>query len=242
MKAITAYKFVGKDLINNGFKWKVGKWCKVSGKLELCHNRFHASREPIDVLEYTSNGERLFMVEARGEILNGDDKFCSSEMRLVKEVPNTVLRWFAIACAKHVLKYWTKEYPNDKRPAEAIQAAEDYLNGKITIAQLNEKEDAAWDAARAAAWAAWAAWDAWDAARAAAWAAWAAWDAAWDAARAAAWAAWAAWDAARDAAWDAARDAWAAWDAARDAAWAARDAEQKWQNKILKQLIKEAIL
>jgi hypothetical protein len=87
------------------------------------------------------------------------------------------------------LKYWTKEYPNDKRPAEAIQAAEDYLNGKITIAQLNEKEDAAWDAARAAAWA-----------------------------------------------------AWAAWDAARDAAWAARDAEQKWQNKILKQLIKEAIL
>jgi hypothetical protein len=69
--------------------------------------------------------------------------------------------------------------------------------------------DAAWDAARVAAWDA-----AWDAARVAAW------DAARVAARGAAWDA--ARDAARDAAWDAARvAAWdAAWDAARVAAWA----------------------
>jgi hypothetical protein len=73
-----AYKFVGKDLKNQGFQWQIGKWFKQDEKLELCKNGFHASKEPIDVLEYTSNGERLFVVETRGKILKDTDKFCSS--------------------------------------------------------------------------------------------------------------------------------------------------------------------
>jgi hypothetical protein len=86
--------------------------------------------------------------------------------------------------------------------------------GSLTADEMSR--DAAWDAARDAAWdAAWAAardatWAAaWDATRDAAWAAArdATWDATWAAAR----------DATRDAAWAAARDAtWdAAWDATR---------------------------
>jgi hypothetical protein len=245
---MTAYKFVEKDLRNQGFQWEIGKWFKQDGKLELCENGFHASKEPIDVLEYTSNGERLFIVEARGRILEDTDKFCSSEMRLVKEIPISVLQWFAIACVRRTLKHWDKKYPNDKRPQEAIEAAENYLNNPTK--ENLEKLTAAWSAAWSA-WSAWsAAWSAWSArsaaesaaesarsaaesaaesarsaAESAAESAWSAWSAAWSA-WSAAWSAWSAWSA-----------AWSAWSA-RSAAWSA---EREWQNNILKKLIKEAI-
>jgi len=121
-------------------------------------------------------------------------------------------RLFACDCAAHVLKFFGKAFPGDKRPREAIEVARRYARGKATEEELA----AAWDAAWAAAWAAARA-AAGDAARAAAW------DAAWAAA----------WAAARDAAWAAARDA--AWAAARDAAGdAAGDAERRWQVKTFK--------
>jgi hypothetical protein len=120
------------------------------------------------------------------------------------------IRLFAADCAELVLPIYEKDYPDDKRPRLAIQAARDYANGLITLEELS----AAGAASLAAAWAAARA-----AARAAAWAA--AWDAAWAAARAAARdAAWAAsLAAARAAAGDAAGAASLA--AARAAAWAA---------------------
>jgi hypothetical protein len=95
------------------------------------------------------------------------------------------IRLFAADCAELVLPIYEKHYPNDKRSRLAIQAARDYANGLITLAELDAASYAAWAAAR-------------DAARAAA--SDAAWDAARDAARAAAW------DAAWDVAWAAARD------------------------------------
>jgi hypothetical protein len=109
----------------------------------------------------------------------------------------------AIFCWEKIARpIWEKNYPNDKRPHEAVRIKKLWIKKKAT----DEELDAAWDAAWAAAWAAAGA-AADDAARAAA-------D---DAARAAAWAA--ADDAARAAAWDA---AWAAaWAAADDAARAA---------------------
>lgn len=74
----------------------------------------------------------------------------------------------------------------DERSKTAVIVAERFAEGQATQEDLDAARDAAWAAARAAAW---------DAARDGAWAAArdAAWDAAWDAAR----------DAARDAAWDA---------------------------------------
>ena len=95
-----------------------------------------------------------------------------------------------LACdfAKHVLPIFEREYPDDKRPREAIAVARRYANGQATDNELAVARAAAWDAVGAAVGAAaWAA--AWAAAGAAAWAA------AWDAAGAAAGAA--AWDAAR---------------------------------------------
>jgi hypothetical protein len=91
------------------------------------------------------------------------------------------IRLFAADCAEMVLPIYEKDYPYDKRPRLAIQAARDYSNGLITIKELDAAStaSAAARAAASAARAASAAWAAWAAARAA----WAAKDAAWAAAR-----------------------------------------------------------
>jgi hypothetical protein len=82
---------------------------------------------------------------------------------------------FAVACARRCLENYEKSYPNDKRPSEAIQAAEDYMDGKITLTELNKKLSAAWSADSAARSAdsavRSAAWSADSAARSAAWSA-----------------------------------------------------------------------
>jgi hypothetical protein len=119
------------------------------------------------------------------------------------------LRLFACDCAERVLPIFEKQYPDDKRPRQAIDTARKFANGDATQEELAAAWAAAWAAARGAAGdAAWAA----------------AWGAAGDAAR----------DAARGAAGDAARDA--AWDAAWAAAW---DAEKSEQSKILLRYLDE---
>jgi hypothetical protein len=102
------------------------------------------------------------------------------------------IRLFAADCAEFVLPIYEKNYPDDKRPRLAIQAARDYANGLITLEELATP----WAAARAAAGA-----TPWAAARAAAGATAGAtpWATPWATARAAA-------RAASAAAWDAASD------------------------------------
>jgi hypothetical protein len=188
-------------------------------KLEMCKFGYHAA--PEDHLIEWCYGPHLYEFEGRGEMLQGGNKVAFGEARLVKEIPEwnrktAVL--FACDCAEHVLHLFEERYPKDKRPREAIQAAREYVDGKITIEELRK---AAWaaDAATRAAWAA----------DAAAWAAWAA-----DAARAARAAA----RAARTA--DAAEVAYEAAWAAAGATWAARAAEaaeRKWQNDLLLKML-----
>ena len=116
---------------------------------------------------------------------------------------------YAVFAAEQVIDIYEKEYPDDKRPRLAIEAAKNCIG-------LKGAAWAAMAATRAAAWAARAA--AGDAAGAAAGDAWAA-GAAGAAAGAAAWAA-------AEAARAATAAAWAAWAAAR-AARAARVAQHK---------------
>ena len=63
---------------------------------------------------------------------------------------------YAIFAAEFVIDIYEKKYPEDTRPRKAIQAAKDYLDGKITV----HAADAAANAAYAAADAAYAAADA----------------------------------------------------------------------------------
>jgi hypothetical protein len=61
------------------------------------------------------------------------------------------IRLFACYCARYVLDVFEREFPEDKRPREAIETAERFARGEAT----NEELDAAFYAAGAAARAGW---------------------------------------------------------------------------------------
>ena len=91
----------------------------------------------------------------------------------------------AIDFASECLANFEKVYPDDKRPRSAVEAAGLFLDGKLTLQELETAESAAWaarsaarsaaesarSAAESAAWAAWAARSAAESARSAAWSA-----------------------------------------------------------------------
>jgi hypothetical protein len=222
-KVVLGYKFVTADLRskNGDCTWVVGEWKHDSASLELCTSGLHACVSPLDSLEYVY-GDRWFLVAAKGTVLHGADKFCASDMKLVRELPvKTVLVAFAVECAKHCYANWKAFAPDDGRVWAAIVAAENYMKNPTEENRSAESaaRSAAWSAARSAAW------SAESAARSAASAAW---SAAWSAASAA-------WSA-ESAAWSAESAAWsAAWSAA-SAAWSA---ERTWQLKTLNRLIRQ---
>ena len=169
-------------------------------KLALCRYGLHASVEPLDALKYAP-GPVVCRVRLGGTIIEDTNKHVASR-RTVLWMANAErdLRLFACWCVRSTplrdgRVAW--DLLTDERSRTAVEVAERFAVGKATKDEL----DAAWAAARSAAWAARAARAAWAAAG----------DAAWVTARSAAWAAGAARAAARDAAGDA---AWAAaWDA-----------------------------
>ena len=57
------------------------------------------------------------------------------------------MRLWAADCAEHVLPRWTAVYPDDQRPAEAIEAARRSARGELTANEL----ETAWRAAAQAA-------------------------------------------------------------------------------------------
>ena len=141
--------------------WTPGKWMpEIEGKLEPCANGYHICR-PTDLIHWLD--EAIFEVEYDGEIVEDDNKCVVRKARLLRGVEawdEKSARLFAADCAEHVLHIYEKDYPDDDIPRNAIQAARDYANGKITKDELAAAADAAWAAARAATDAARAATDA----------------------------------------------------------------------------------
>ena len=198
--------------------WKVGEWKKLDGKPDLCNYGFHCSKTPYQAFSYVQ-GEVLAVVEVRGKKDIQDDKEAWQEMRIVK-----AYKWtkkdsvaFAIYAAELVLENYEKEYPDDKRPREAIEAAR-----KVLFKDTAKNRSAALSA--------------WSAARSAESAARSAESAARSAARSAESAAWSAESAALSA-WSAALSAWSAalsaWSAARSAAYKKLG---KWMENHIKEL------
>ena len=164
------YKILVKGKSCNGGKCKwslpsegfTGKWMPpVEGKLEMCSRGYHIVKAE-DILDWVKEDCEIFGVEPKGKVTYGDNKGICRSARLIKKLKwdDRIARSFACDCAERVLPIFEKEYPNDKRPRAAIEAARGYLAGVVT------------ETARAAAWAAGAARAAaWAAAEAAAWAA-----------------------------------------------------------------------
>ena len=69
-KKIIAYKGFDHRLKCRGFQYNVGEIYEQEGKIECCHNGFHACTNPIDVLNYYEMDykNRFCMVEQYGEI------------------------------------------------------------------------------------------------------------------------------------------------------------------------------
>ncbi len=183
------YKFLRTGLKSNSgnCKWVVGEW-KKEANIDICNSGFHASKTSLQALGYVK-GEILAVVEVKGKSVIQDDKECWSEMRIVHaykwEKKDSVA--LSIFAAELCLKNYEKQYPDDKRPREAIEAAKAVLlddNAKTRSAAAESAESAesaawsaesaAWSAAESASASASAA--AW-AAESAAWSAWSAWSA-----------------------------------------------------------------
>jgi hypothetical protein len=209
------WKCIPDDFTSHGHKWVVGKWFHVNGKIELCKNGFHASPTILDAMRYVNPGW-VCRVKVKGSSQDDGDKSAWSDMMVVKRCAWTkeMSVELAIYAAELVLPIFEKQYPDDKRPAEAIAAAKKWLADPS-----EENRMATYAAARSAFAAACAAYDAANAADCAS---------AYDAARSANAAACAA-------SYDSARSAYAA-----DAAYAASAASAATLKKIdckIKQLL-----
>ena len=66
-------------------------------------------------------------------------------------VPKRELHLYACLCAEQVLHIFEKEYPDDKRPREAIEAKRLWLDGKISDDALDSARASVWASARASA-------------------------------------------------------------------------------------------
>ena len=148
----------------------VGEWTPKETPV-LCESGWHGMREQ-EVLTHLpiALGAQLWVVETRGKVVRGDDKFVTSQMRLIEcigTIDASNLRLFACDVAEDVLDLFESRYPNDMRPRSSIEVARRYAYGEATKEELGAARAAAARAARAAAEASGraAAW----AARAAAW-------------------------------------------------------------------------
>ena len=140
----------------------VGEWTKPETPV-LCRSGWHAMYEK-DVLIHlpTGTGAKLWRVEVRGAVVEGDDKIAAESMRLLYclgETTDSNLRLFACDVAEDALSL--VESP-DPRSLAAIEVARRYAVGAATRGELDAARDAAWDAAWGAAWdAAWARYSNW---------------------------------------------------------------------------------
>lgn len=77
------------------------------------------------------------------------DKYRWCNWLLSRILPKDEKIKYAIYSAKLVIDIFEKKYPNDNRPRKAIEAAELYLEGKVTKEQLRDAANAAYAAANA---------------------------------------------------------------------------------------------
>jgi len=156
MKTSKSFKFISSELKSRegDCTWEIGVWKKHVGEIKLCSSGFHSSPTALKSLDYVY-GDRWFIVEQRGKRILGEDKAVYSEMRLVNELPISILQEFGIACAWHALKFYEDKYPNDFRVRDAIKAAEKCLKDP-SEENKSAARSAAWSAGSAArsAWSA----------------------------------------------------------------------------------------
>ena len=189
---VRAYHFVGKTLRDGSPVPPDGVWLVYDGPIVICKTGLHASKHPMDALQYAP-GETLCLVDCAGIVTEHHDKLACSRRRIVARFDATGVLWeMARWSALRVIHLWNAP----QVVCNYLTTGDDSLRTAAWAAAHDAAQDTVWAASsRYAAWAA-----AWAASSQAA-ALIGAWAASRDAARAAAWAV-----SSQDATWDAQRD------------------------------------
>ncbi|MBU2527694.1 MAG: hypothetical protein KKC03_13945 [Bacteroidetes bacterium] len=122
------WKTIPQNFESRGHKWEIGTWYHVNGTIKLCIRGFHASPTIIGAMSFVTPGW-VCRVNVKGESATDSDKSAWSDMMIVSRCKWTkkMSVELAIYAAELVLPIYEKEYPDDKRPRNAIEAAKAYL-------------------------------------------------------------------------------------------------------------------
>jgi hypothetical protein len=115
-----------------------GKWMPKIERVKCCTSGYHLV-ELTSLAEWLREDCTIYLAEGRGaKDSDGEGKTAYAEARLIRRLylSEKDMRLFAADCADHVQHIWDAKYPNDHRPAIAIQAARDFANGLISVEEL----------------------------------------------------------------------------------------------------------
>jgi hypothetical protein len=85
---VTGWKVFDKDLKCRNYQFEVGKRYTHDGNPSLCHNGFHYHHDKLHLFNYYSFDptNRVCEIIAHGKIDKGDDKSCTNEIEIVREL------------------------------------------------------------------------------------------------------------------------------------------------------------
>lgn len=67
-------------------------------------------------------------------------EYIQSFMRLIEtQSKETIAKWCVGYAYEHILPLWAREFPDDMRPAAALTAAAEFLNGNIKLADAKKQ-------------------------------------------------------------------------------------------------------
>lgn len=144
------WKFVDANLRRRDVQYVVGQWTDLIPEPVPCQRGYHWCRDPRDlILEYNDYGPVVLEVEAIDAIDRGT-KTVSSRLYVHRRTPwdDVRARLWAADCAEHVVHIYETQYPGDRRPRNAIEAARRLAVGANTGAAARDAAWAARDAAR----------------------------------------------------------------------------------------------
>jgi hypothetical protein len=87
--ATTGYKVTNPDMSCRNFKYELGKLYKHDGVIQLCGSGFHFCEQINNCFNYYdfNPNNKVFEIEAYGDVINGDDKSVCSEIKFIREIP-----------------------------------------------------------------------------------------------------------------------------------------------------------
>jgi hypothetical protein len=151
---VYAYHFVGEKLRDGRPIPPDGEWLVHEGEMVICESGLHASKHPLDALQYAPGGT-LCLVECEDIGEEHADKFVCRRRMIVKRIDATDLLWkasreFALSVihlwdAPKVVRDFLATGDESLRDA-ARAAARDAASDAARVAALDAAWDAAWGA------------------------------------------------------------------------------------------------